>query len=180
MFREDILNIHSLSNEALEELLERFEEQQLDHYTVISELIGVAFDENTIWGRLDIGELKILVCIALKRFEEAREIIGDFLNFNDNTVERVLFYQAMGTVLDITMDEALDLEDYLPSLKRMYGLEILDNVVGSVTGAVRFPGLTRTSMKLEGLDKHLKLIDSYKKLHRARDVNTQHPANASL
>ncbi len=180
MFREDILNIHSLSNEALEELLERFEEQQLDHYTVISELIGVAFDENTIWGRLDIGELKILVCIALKRFEEAREIIGDFLNFNDNTVERVLFYQAMGTVLDITMDEELDLEDYLPNLKRMYGLEILDNVVGSVTGAVRFPGLTRTSMKLEGLDKHLKLIDSYKKLHRARDVNTQHPANASL
>jgi ribosomal protein S12 methylthiotransferase accessory factor len=28
--------------------------------------------------------------------------------------------------------------------------------------------LTPTSMKLEGLDRHLRLIDSYKKLHTAR------------
>jgi ribosomal protein S12 methylthiotransferase accessory factor len=33
---------------------------------------------------------------------------------------------------------------------------------------VRFYGLTPTSMKLEGLDRHLRLIDSYKKLHTAR------------
>jgi ribosomal protein S12 methylthiotransferase accessory factor len=41
-------------------------------------------------------------------------------------------------------------------------------VVGSVTGDVKFHGLTKTSMKLEGLDKHLKLIESYKKLQQAR------------
>jgi ribosomal protein S12 methylthiotransferase accessory factor len=33
---------------------------------------------------------------------------------------------------------------------------------------VRFFGLTPTSMKLEGLDRHQRLIDSYKKLHVAR------------
>ncbi|PXB75047.1 hypothetical protein C0045_15790, partial [Pseudomonas aeruginosa] len=37
-----------------------------------------------------------------------------------------------------------------------------------VDGSVRFFGLTPTSMKLEGLDRHLRLIDSYKKLHAAR------------
>jgi ribosomal protein S12 methylthiotransferase accessory factor len=37
-----------------------------------------------------------------------------------------------------------------------------------VDGSVRFYGLTPTSMKLEGLDRHLRLIDSYKKLHMAR------------
>ena len=31
-----------------------------------------------------------------------------------------------------------------------------------------FYGLTETSMKLEGLDRHLRLIESYKKLHAAR------------
>jgi ribosomal protein S12 methylthiotransferase accessory factor len=35
-------------------------------------------------------------------------------------------------------------------------------------GSVRFYGLTPTSMKLEGLDRHQRLIDSYKKLHVAR------------
>lgn len=171
MFREDILNIHSLTDKQLEALLERFEDAQLDHYTVISELIGIGFDENTIWGRLDIGELKILIYLALKQYEEAKEIIGDFLNFNDNTVERVLFYQAMAAVLDITIEDELDIDDYLPSLTRMYGAEVMENVVGSVTGDVKFSGLTKTSMKLEGLDKHLKLIESYKKLHKARELH---------
>jgi ribosomal protein S12 methylthiotransferase accessory factor len=41
-------------------------------------------------------------------------------------------------------------------------------VLGSVDGSVRFHGLTPTSMKLEGLDRHQRLIDSYRKLHTAR------------
>jgi len=41
-------------------------------------------------------------------------------------------------------------------------------VLGSVNGSVRFFGLTPTSMKLEGMDRHHRLIDSYKKLHLAR------------
>jgi ribosomal protein S12 methylthiotransferase accessory factor len=41
-------------------------------------------------------------------------------------------------------------------------------VLGSVDGSVRFFGLTPTSTKLEGLDRHQRLMDSYKKLHKAR------------
>jgi ribosomal protein S12 methylthiotransferase accessory factor len=170
MFREDVLNIHSLTDEELEDLLERFEESGLGHYNVISNLIGIAFDENSVWGKLNIGELKILIYLVLKQYEEAKEIIADFLNFNDNTVERVLFYQALGTVLDITIDDELDIDDYVPNLYRMFGSEVMENVLGSVTGKIKFSGLTKTSMKLEGLDKHLKLIESYKKLHKARDL----------
>ena len=170
MFREDILNIHSLTNKELENLLERFEEVQLDHYTVISGLIGIQFEENSVWGKLDVGELKILIYLALKKYVEAKEIIDEFLNFNDNIVERVLFYQALSAVLDITMDEELDVDDYLPNLNRMYNSKVMGNVIGSVTGTVKFYGLTKTSMKLEGLDKHQSLIESYKKLHRARQA----------
>jgi len=44
----------------------------------------------------------------------------------------------------------------------------MDAAIGSVNGSVRFYGLTPTSMKLEGLDRHLRLVESYKKLHGAR------------
>jgi ribosomal protein S12 methylthiotransferase accessory factor len=44
----------------------------------------------------------------------------------------------------------------------------MDAVVGSLAGSVRFFGLTPTSMALEGLDRHQRLLDSYKKLHVAR------------
>ena len=67
-------------------------------------------------------------------------------------------------------NSTLDVDDYLPNLNRMFGPEVMGNVVGSVTGAVKFSGLTKTSMKLEGLDKHLSLIESYKKLHKAREL----------
>ena len=167
-YREDILNLHALSNDQLADLAERLEASQLDNYMTIISLIGIEFDENTIWGQLTILELKLLICLALQWHEEAQEFVDMFLQFNDNTVERNLFYRAVNTVLEITLSDELELPDYLPNLQRMFGEDTMAAVVGSVSGEVRFHGLTPTSMKLEGLEKHQRLVDSYKKLHAAR------------
>lgn len=167
-FREDILNLHSLNDKALAKLIKKLDESELDNYTKISELIGIAFDENTVWGQLDIGELKCLSLLALKRFEEAKEYVEMFMTFNDNSTARRSFYRALDAIIDITLDEELDLKDYLPNLTRMFGRETLDNAIGTVTGDIRFFGLSRTNTKLEGLDKHLRLIESYQKLQAAK------------
>ncbi len=167
-YRADILNLHNLSEEELVSLVERLEDSQQDNYIDIRTLIGIEFDENTVWGQLTILELKVLIYLALGALEEAQELVGEFLQFNDNTVERGLFYQAVHAVLEIALDEELELEDYIGNFNRMFGEENMHNVVGSVTGEITFFGLTKTSMKLEGLDKHLRLIESYKKLHTAR------------
>lgn len=167
-YREDILNLHSLNDEQLTALVERLEESQLDHYIDIITLIGIEFDENTVWGQLTILELKLLIYLALGRHEEAYELVEAFLQYNENTVERGLFYRAVSAVLEIELDEDMQLDDYLPNFRRMFGETTMAEVVGAVNGSVRFPGLTPTSMKLEGLDRHLRLIESYKKLHAAR------------
>jgi ribosomal protein S12 methylthiotransferase accessory factor len=167
-FRADILNLHRLDDAALESLLERLEESELDDYTDIATLIGIDFDENTDWGQLTIQELKLLIHLALKQFEPAHELVGAFLQYNDNTAERRLFYQAMNVVLEVVLDEDLELEDYVVNFRRMFGNARMDAVLGSVDGSVRFFGLTPTSLKLEGLDRHERLIDSYRKLHKAR------------
>lgn len=167
-FREDILNLHRLTQAELKALVERLEESELDHYIDIKTLIGVEFDENTVWGQLTILELKLLIYLALNQLDEALELVEEFLQFNDNTVERELFYQAMNAALEVALDDDLDMDDYEPNFRRMFGHERMDAVLGSVTGSVRFYGLTPTSMKLEGLDKHLRLLDSLKKLHAAR------------
>jgi len=167
-YREDILNLHSLTDSQLSDLAERLEESQIDDYADIVTLIGIEFDENTVWGQLTILELKLLINLALQQYEEALERVETFLQFNDNTVERGLFYRAVQAVLEITLDDELELSDYLVNLKRMFGEQTMEAVVGSVNGSLRFYGLTPTNMQLEGLDKHLRLIDSYKKLHAAR------------
>ncbi|MFZ4964106.1 OsmC domain/YcaO domain-containing protein [Pseudomonas sp. Mn2068] len=167
-FREDILNLHSLDDDGLQALVGLLEESELDDYTDITTLIGIEFDDNTAWGQLTILELKLLIHLALQHYDQAKELVETFLQYNDNTVERGLFYQAVNAVLEMHLDEDLQLEDYEANFRRMFGNERMDAVIGSVNGSVRFHGLTPTSMKLEGLDRHLRLIDSYKKLHTAR------------
>ncbi|MBS0555472.1 MAG: OsmC domain/YcaO domain-containing protein, partial [Proteobacteria bacterium] len=168
LFREDILNLHRLDDSSLEALLERLEASELDDYIDIITLIGIEFDENTVWGQLTILELKLQINLALKQFEAAKERVEAFLQYNENTVERVLFYQALNVVLEVLLDEEMELDDYEVNFRRMFGNPRMDAVLGSVDGSVRFFGLTPTSMKLEGLDRHQRLLDSYKKLHAAR------------
>jgi ribosomal protein S12 methylthiotransferase accessory factor len=168
LFREDILNLHRLDDDALAALLDRLENNELDEYSDIASLIGIEFDENTEWGQLTVLELKLLIHLALKQFEDAHDLVGAFLQYNDNTVERKLFYQAMNVVLEVVLDDDLELDDYVVNFRRMYGNARMDAVLGSVDGSVRFHGLTPTSMQLEGLDRHHRLIDSYRKLHVAR------------
>ena len=168
LFRNDILNLHLLSDASLSALLERLENNELDEYGDIATLIGIEFDENTPWGQLTVLELKLLIHLALKQFEEAQELVGAFLQYNDNTVERRLFYQALDAALQITLADDLQIKDFIANLRRMYGDERIDAVMGSVDGSIRFYGLVPTSLRLEGLDRHHRMIDSYKKLHAAR------------
>jgi ribosomal protein S12 methylthiotransferase accessory factor len=168
LFRADILNLHRLDDASLQTLLERLENNELDEYADIATLIGIEFDENTEWGQLTVLELKLLIHLALQQLEAAHELVGAFLQYNDNTVERRLFYQALNVVLEVMLDDDLKLDDYVVNFRRMFGNARMDAVLGSVDGSVRFFGLTPTSMNLEGLDRHQRLIDSYKKLHRAR------------
>ena len=168
LFRADILNLHRLDDASLAALLDRIEDSELDDYTDIGTLIGIEFDENTAWGQLTILELKLLIALALQQFEAAQELVETFLQYNENTVERGLFYQALNVVLEVMLDDDLELDDYAVNFRRMFGNLRMDAVMGSVDGSVRFFGLTPTSMKLEGLARHQRLLDSYKKLHMAR------------
>ncbi|MCX2524072.1 hypothetical protein [Larsenimonas rhizosphaerae] len=54
------------------------------------------------------------------------------------------------------------------NLVRMFGEEKINATVGYINADVRFYGLTETSMNLEGIDRHQRLITSYQKLHAWR------------
>lgn len=167
-FRSDVLNLHSLNDKELKKLLKKLDESELDEYLKISELIGIAFDENTVWGQLNVGELKCLILLALKEFEEAKELVEMFMTFNDNSTSRRRYYQALDALLDVVLSEDLEIEDYVPNLTRMFGSDIMANALGTIEGNIRFFGLTKTDMNLAGLDKHQKLIQSYQKLQTAK------------
>jgi ribosomal protein S12 methylthiotransferase accessory factor len=84
-------HLHRLNNKQLAALLDRLENNELDEYADIATLIGIEFDENTEWGQLTVLELKLLINLALKQLDAAQDLVGAFLQYNDNTVERKLF-----------------------------------------------------------------------------------------
>ena len=168
-FREDILNLHRLNKIELKKLVKKLSESELDDYTKIAELIGIAFDENSNWGQLNIGELKGLIYLALGELEDAKELVEMFLTFNDNPT-RKKFYQTLNTVLDIYLEE-LDLKHYKANLEKMFGVETLKAAIDSADGKIKFFGLTETDMNLLNQEKHLKLINSYQKLRAFRANN---------
>lgn len=171
-FRSEILNLHQLDDDGLIGLIEKLEESELDDNMPVGELIGVAFDDNSVWEKCSLGELKILINLALQNFEEAKSFTEMLITFNDILPERRKFFQVLNNVLDITLSEELELEHFIPNLTRMYGEELLNHAIASISGETRFIGLTPTNMKLDGIEKHQRLIDSYKKLHRARRKNS--------
>ncbi|MCR9205143.1 MAG: OsmC domain/YcaO domain-containing protein [Halobacteriovoraceae bacterium] len=163
LFREDILNIHQLDDSKLSSLLENLEESELDDFMPISELIGITFDEFDAWGRLTVGELKGLIFLALGNHEDAKNAVELFFTFNDSSPQRRKFYQILNVLLDIKL-ESLNLSHFQENLEKMYGEDLLKLAQQTVDGTVRFPGLTTTDNNLNGLEKHLRLIESYKKL----------------
>lgn len=167
-FREDILNIHRLDKLSLRKLIKKLDDSQIDDYTLISELIGIAFDENSVWGQLTIAELKCLSFLALKKYDEAKEITEMLTTFNDSGSKRKRFYQALNVLLDIAIDDQLEFDNYVPNMTKMFEEDIIKNALESITGEVRFYGLTPTDMNLTGLEKHQQLIASYQKLQTAK------------
>ncbi len=168
-FRENILNLHRLDNKELSELLNELEEYELDDHLPVPELIGVAFDEVSNWGMLVVGELKAMINLALGNTEEAKMSVEVLNQFNEYTPERKKYYQVLNIALDIALEDDLDFADYMENLTRMFGEKVVADAINTIEGTVKFYGLPETSPKLEGIDKHLRLIESYNKLQVARN-----------
>ena len=169
-FREKILNIHSLSSSDLTGLVSDLENSELDDYMPLIDFIGIAFDETTPWGKCTIGELKGLIYLALGKLDEAKIQVESFLHFNDNTPVRRRFYQVLDIILDIMVHPELCFNNYQKNLNKMYGDELVTCAHDMATSKIKFYGLTPTDMNLNGIDKHFKLIKSYRKLLVAREA----------
>ena len=168
LYRKKILNIHQLSTTEKIELVDLLEENGHDNFMPVSELIGISFDENSNWGELVIGELKGLIHLSLKNYEDAKEYVELFFTFNDHNMERRKYYQLVNILLDIQIDPDLNFENYQQNLERMYGPDLLKIGRQTISGEIQFFGLEKTNLQLKSLDRHLDLLKSYEKIQKVR------------
>lgn len=164
LFREDILSIHQLDENKKRALLERFDEYQIDDYKLISELIGVSFEEHTPWGGLTVLELKTLLYFSLNELEDTKAGIDMLLTFNAVVRDRQKLFQLLNVLVDIELEEDQEQNNLRETLIRLYGEDLYTYGLEIISNKVSFPGLHETDLNLSGFDKHQRLIRSYIKL----------------
>jgi len=71
--REDILSLKQLSKAQWQRLLQQLEDGGYNDIQRVAEFIGIAPDPATPWASLRIGELKAMLYLAIKDYEQAIE-----------------------------------------------------------------------------------------------------------
>ena len=172
-FREEITNIHNLNENEILDLVDKLEESELDDYMPISELIGITFDENSVWGKLTIAELKAIVLCKIGQFERAKTSVEHLNTFSDTNYDRKLFYQALDNILEIKINKNLILENYIDSFNKIYSHDLVSEILKLIDPKNKnLFDLYPLDSNFANNEKHKKLIQSYKKLISKRTKQT--------
>ena len=172
LFREEILSLKNLDAAQWQSILDRLNEGGYNDFQRVAEFIGVAPDAGTTWASLRIGELKAMLCLALKN-DEAMEWANWCLHIDQLDKNSTRFYLCLQALLEINSDAQRELEDYTDSLKLMFGEQTLADCLDVISGKENFFGLHSPGLSLDGFVTHQKLLDGYKKLHLAKQNNWQ-------
>ena len=172
LFREEILSLKQLDTTQWQSILDRLEEGGYNDYQRVAEFIGIAPDAGTTWASLRIGELKAMLCLALKN-NEAIEWVNWSIQIDQLDKNSTRFYLCLQALLKINSDTHRKLDDYTDSLKLMFGEQTLSDCLEVISGKENFFGLHSPGLSLDGFVTHQKLLDGYKKLHLAKQNNWQ-------
>lgn len=168
--RERILTCHELTQEELMELHEELEEKNFDDMLLVTHAIGIIPDAGTLWADLRMGELKAMIALAAKNHELAKAGTDWCLHFAPLKQERRMLYLALRTLLEIEMDDSLNTNEYLPTVEKLYGKDLVDRAQTIINGHEKFADLHESDMNLKGFEMHQKLLTSYEKLQRAKRI----------
>ncbi len=170
LFREEILSLKQLDKPQWQSILTRLDEGGYNDYQRVAEFIGVAPDPGTAWASLRIGELKAMLCLALKN-DEAIDWVNWSIHIDQLDDDSTRFYLCLQVLLEINMDAQQELEDYIDCFKLMFDEQTLTNCHDVITGKENFFGLHSPGLSLDGFVTHKKLLDGYRKLHHAKQNN---------
>ena len=172
LFREEILSLKRLDASSWRSIFDRLNEGGYNDYQRVAEFIGIAPDAGTTWATLRIGELKAMLCLALKD-DEAIEWVNWCLHIDQLDSDATRFYLCLQALLEIDSGDERQLDDYSDSLKLMFDEQTLSTCLDVISGEDNFSGLHSPGLSLDDFTTHHKLLEGYKKLHLAKQNNWQ-------
>lgn len=151
-------------------LIAQLDDEGLDDFTRVRELLGLAVGKDNGWSNLRIGELKSMLALAGGDLDQALAWVEWTQDFNSSvfTAERANYYRCLHTLLLLSQEEQRDASQYYSAFVRMYGQETVDAASAAIAGESCFYGLWSIDDELTALPSHQALLAAYEKLQKAK------------
>ncbi|ERT12786.1 30S ribosomal protein S12 methylthiotransferase accessory factor YcaO [Photorhabdus temperata subsp. temperata] len=152
-------------------LLEQLDEEGLDDFTRVRELLGIAVGKDNGWSNLRIGELKSMLALAGGDLEQALIWVEWTQDFNASvfTTERANYYRCLQTLLLLALETDKEPSQYYQAFIKMYGQDAVEAASAAISGENCFYGLWSIDSDLKSLSAHQALLAAYDKLQKAKN-----------
>lgn len=177
LFREALLSLKQGDDDSWRELLEALEDGGYNDHTPVAQFIGLAPDPGTLWATVRLGEIKLMLCLALED-EQALEWVDWCLSLGQGDAAQLRFYRCLRALLDIKWHEQREYDDYQQALAKMYGEDFVSNGIEIVEGRTLFHGLHTPGLSLDGFERHQALLAGYEKLQKAKKLFWQQASSS--
>ena len=169
--RPYLLRLPDMTQEELSELFELLEALGLNEQQLVSQIIGVLFDDDSNWAALSIGELKALILLALNRRDEAAMWCSWCLDYGALPRNRKRLYRLLQSLLNFQI-AGDDTNDFFGGLSLFYQAEELHEAESILNGTLTFPGLNFSDSWIEISSQHKNLLEIYEHVNRRQAVST--------
>ncbi|QCR36558.1 30S ribosomal protein S12 methylthiotransferase accessory factor YcaO [Nissabacter sp. SGAir0207] len=158
------------SREEYLALIQELDDEGMDDFTRVRELLGLATGKDNGWYTLRIGELKSMLALAGGDLDQALIWAEWTQEFNASvfTPERSNYYRCLQTLLLLAQEPEREPAQYYAAFVKMYGQEAVDQASAALSGEARFHGLFAIDDELQALPAHQALLAAYEKLQQAK------------
>lgn len=176
--RELILSLphQKRSDKQLLDIIELFDDEGLDDFARVRELLGIATGRDNAWLTLRIGELKAMLALAAQDLPQAKLWIDWTIEMNESifSSERNHAYRCLQTLVNFIIERgANQFDNYQSAFSKMYGNSCVTEMWLYATAKKQFFGLTDldhsdadSDSLMDQFTMHKKLLEVYHKLHQ--------------
>lgn len=155
--RDQILKPNKTIQEC-ERLIENLEDLNQEDEYLVSNLIGMPADTDSIFSDLCVAELILLLALKTQDNERMQEGCEWLLHFKQINPYRLKTYKCINTILQLD-----NMTDYASVLEKLYTREVLSDALALINGEDVFPLVSDWKM-------HASLIVAYKKILNNQDL----------
>ena len=161
------LNSEDFAENEINELICKIENADFSDEAPVFETLGIIADDFPALKNLRFGQLKCLLYLAVKDYDNARFYAEWTLNFNASIFDEqaLNFYRCLKKILE-SFDDPLLFKDLCKCFTLLYGKETVTKVLNHIEGTEHFYGLPQTALSLNCFKTHEKLIEIYEKIRK--------------